>query len=633
MTNVKSYGCVSAVVMSALSTAVFSEILATNWDDENTFAYITNYVPDFDQLRLADLPNDGICHCGPASEANLLAYIATHGFPEYEPGIGAWDQQSRYTDATQIINDITNELASFSSGTGNGCGTSAQNLYNSLKSRVCDKFSVVLRQTKFWQSTSVRISDAAEAGDQGAIMLMLYGGFNFSLLDNGTSRLNTRPFGHFVTISYMTSSGRLGVRDPNDVPMDSIQSEFSTRFWNFASRSVQDNYSGGRQNTLVLDELYRNDPSDPGATLRLFEGYISVTPRIAYSWTPFDNGIQVLNPSGPIWVNDNISEDILFGRPLADVVIGPWNTKVYSLDSEGVIRCLRRAQPDVIEFDFPKLKGPPIAFHIDPSDRIGVLVDTELINYKLNDLVNPIESLDLGMRGTQLLFLEHGPGVSSNVPQTAAVFDPVTRVLKLVDYQVGFAPTIRTIQLPGFITQSSRMIYGGSPASFVFKTDQRLDRFQIGPEGDLNPLPMQLPGDPIVDDLAFDDRGHLLIASNGVIKAFSPRENFTWLPDNEDMFAGLPVRDRLLIPQSRSNAEDIDSSLLNQQPDPLVFELPFLKDCPGDLDLDREINGADLGIMLSEWGLERSLADIDRNGIVNGADLGILLSGWGICAN
>ena len=67
MTNVKSYGCVSAVVMSALSTAVFSEILATNWDDENTFAYITNYVPDFDQLRLADLPNDGICHCGPAS--------------------------------------------------------------------------------------------------------------------------------------------------------------------------------------------------------------------------------------------------------------------------------------------------------------------------------------------------------------------------------------------------------------------------------------------------------------------------------------------------------------------------------------------------------------------------------------
>ena len=64
-----------------------------------------------------------------------------------------------------------------------------------------------------------------------------------------------------------------------------------------------------------------------------------------------------------------------------------------------------------------------------------------------------------------------------------------------------------------------------------------------------------------------------------------------------------------------------------------MLDLPYSKDCPGDLDLNRQIDGADLGILLSDWGLERSVADIDRNAIVNGADLGILLSGWGICTD
>jgi hypothetical protein len=59
-----------------------------------------------------------------------------------------------------------------------------------------------------------------------------------------------------------------------------------------------------------------------------------------------------------------------------------------------------------------------------------------------------------------------------------------------------------------------------------------------------------------------------------------------------------------------------------------------LCDCAADLFVDGSVNGADLGILLSQWGpVARggAVADLNRDGFVNGADLGVLLSRWGPC--
>jgi hypothetical protein len=54
--------------------------------------------------------------------------------------------------------------------------------------------------------------------------------------------------------------------------------------------------------------------------------------------------------------------------------------------------------------------------------------------------------------------------------------------------------------------------------------------------------------------------------------------------------------------------------------------------CLADLFVDGVVNGADLGISLSQWGLGAGAAsDINRDGTVNGADLSIILSSWGAC--
>ena len=56
-------------------------------------------------------------------------------------------------------------------------------------------------------------------------------------------------------------------------------------------------------------------------------------------------------------------------------------------------------------------------------------------------------------------------------------------------------------------------------------------------------------------------------------------------------------------------------------------------DCPPDLNLDGTVNGADLGLLLSNWGPCTGSCIYDQNadGMINGADLGLLLSSWGPC--
>jgi hypothetical protein len=48
----------------------------------------------------------------------------------------------------------------------------------------------------------------------------------------------------------------------------------------------------------------------------------------------------------------------------------------------------------------------------------------------------------------------------------------------------------------------------------------------------------------------------------------------------------------------------------------------------GDINGDGEVNGADLGMMLSFWGSDHAASDLNGDGIVSGADLGLLLARW-----
>lgn len=52
--------------------------------------------------------------------------------------------------------------------------------------------------------------------------------------------------------------------------------------------------------------------------------------------------------------------------------------------------------------------------------------------------------------------------------------------------------------------------------------------------------------------------------------------------------------------------------------------------CPADLNGDGAIDGADLGLLLGNWGID-GLGDLNGDNFVDGADLGLLLGAWGDC--
>jgi formylglycine-generating enzyme required for sulfatase activity len=62
-----------------------------------------------------------------------------------------------------------------------------------------------------------------------------------------------------------------------------------------------------------------------------------------------------------------------------------------------------------------------------------------------------------------------------------------------------------------------------------------------------------------------------------------------------------------------------------------LLALPAMaQSCLGDLNADRTVTGADLGILLGQWDQTGS-GDLNGDGIVGGADLGLLLGVWGAC--
>lgn len=54
--------------------------------------------------------------------------------------------------------------------------------------------------------------------------------------------------------------------------------------------------------------------------------------------------------------------------------------------------------------------------------------------------------------------------------------------------------------------------------------------------------------------------------------------------------------------------------------------------CPADLDGNGVVDGADLGLLLGDWGSTASPADLNGDDMVDGADLGRMLGAWGPCA-
>lgn len=91
--------------------------------------------------------------------------------------------------------------------------------------------------------------------------------------------------------------------------------------------------------------------------------------------------------------------------------------------------------------------------------------------------------------------------------------------------------------------------------------------------------------------------------------------------------ASIQAEDLLLEP---SEPDQIQDDRPDQEPD-FVIDSDGPAPCPGDLDGDGKVDGADLGLLLGLWGTNDAGADLNGDGKVDGGDIGLLLGSFGDC--
>ncbi len=60
-----------------------------------------------------------------------------------------------------------------------------------------------------------------------------------------------------------------------------------------------------------------------------------------------------------------------------------------------------------------------------------------------------------------------------------------------------------------------------------------------------------------------------------------------------------------------------------------AFRILIIPPCAADLNGDGQVDGADLAILLANWGTDNPLGDLNGSGEIDGADLTLLLANWG----
>ena len=618
-----------ALALGAANTA-HSEIVYSSYDSASQYAYVVYDMPDFDQRRNA-LPNTGNCYCGPASVADLLGYVSTHGYPDVDPGIPwiSWNETSSYNDLTGLISDIGISTSVSPGGSlSSSCGTSQSNLYDELVDRLGDRFTV--RNSLMDTSTGYAPNTATIARrgylDQ-AVGLILYGrwagDFDGSSWDTSWS---SRRGGHFEAVNVAMRGGditRLGVRNPWENTLVDEQSEFATEWFDVTQRSIQVG-----SNELDMDQLnapYFIYSEDSGLERRMqiLEGYLSIAPKACYSWSEVTNSIIRIVPMGELWSSHGRTlQEVSYPGPISQAVFGPDDLTIAAIIDGKLFRTKRslgdeNPHEQVNLGNIGNAKVHDIAF--GPDRHLHVLAGQQLL---ILDWQNGevIESVDLPGEG-QSIAMENG---------IAHVLISEANILAAVDRFGGPDGTIvHELALPGDaqVDENSRIAMLPGARLFLL-TQGTVNSMQITPNG-LARVWTPIPRDGEWADIATDDGMTLcLLDRNGLVESWKFQDN-NLIPHPGHALHGVQAGTRLTVARSTSNAtpESNDWGGPFEDDGQRTVEL----DCRSDLNFDRQVDSADIGILLSEWNQGRSIADINRDGQVNSADLGVLLANFGPC--
>lgn len=619
----------AAAAVLAAPSVLSADIVVNNYLDADRFAYIAYDMPDFDQQRLGDLANNGVCYCGPTSGTDLLAYVATHGFADVDPGVPFlfdWESQANYDDATAIIDTLGDEMSCSSGAGGTPCGVGGNAMFNAMNARLGDRFNVTYDIRSFSGSTEMRLSDiAARNAASNAIGMIHYGRYIGSFDSDGVFKATSRSGGHVVAVNVALAAGGdaqvLGTRDPwaND-GTDDVQEAFRTNVWTLTEQAVE--WNGG--NTIDMDMM--GDPYSGNTRLRALEGYVAVAPKSGFTWDPYTPATLLQFELAPIEWNPGWVPPVLdLQEPVTRLVPMPGNAD-FVVEIENNLYRYDRMTRDLKGIgELPQ--GPIADVAVDRFGTVHAAIEKQLA---MVDAAGRTEVVDLpGMIDAIATADPLGQEATANgAPAVHALLAREGLVATVLQTPEGRA--VEFISFPAMALEpGARFIVAGERALLL--SQGQLTFFKRG-EGF---APTEIDGAPTfpIIDVSLDGDSLLVVDEKKTAHAF--RIGDVIEVDPAHPLHGKETRGRLAMTTSSTNATpwndpDTYSTEDDLKIDQQAAEQQF--DCRADLNADGIVDGADMGVLFGSWGQGRSLADINRDGTVDSSDLGLMLGAFGPCS-
>ena len=623
----RAHHLLAASLATALSPLAPAEIIFSTFINANEYQYAVYDMPDFDQRRLGDLPGNGSCHCGPTSVSDILAYVATHGYPEYDPGLpffASWESNLNYNAATAIINEVgvnTNN----GSGAGNAsCGTSSNSLFNELTARLSDKFIVGLDGSPNVEKIALR------GVNNAAIGLILYGRFDGAFDAFGTFQANNRAGGHFepVSVAMETSTmRRLAVRNPAgfDSPMDAVQSGFGTEWFDVTTRGMSWNNGPAFGYDQLGPALFN------GTRVLRLQSHVWVAPKMGFAWDEYTpNSFVSWIPELPQWAPRFDPRPVPLPYVITDLQpVNGMNAYAAIIEREFVL--IDQVTGEFIPLA-PLPPDPIVDLEVDRFGQIHLAAGNSVIS------INPEPKIHtaLPMPGEVISIAAASSMQTTSDPNTvpvayALIAEPSTLAV-IFATRDGYQTEFLALDSTMIINPDSMIV--AMPNHLCLLSNGRLQTFKL----DVGPVNLELLAidQPLtfIRDMVADDQNVLLLSGEGetTYNAFQLRDRYVdadWHPLHRAETPG-----RLAVMRSQSsvapwNDPMNESNQYDESDRGAVSET--VSDCRSDLNFDGKVDGADMGILLAEWDTDRSIADISRDGTVDGADLGLLLGAFGDC--
>lgn len=606
-------------------------------------AYRVSGMCDFDQLRTAapgvpGLPLNGSQHCAPAATADVLAYLGS-ATPGGVPGVRVDDWADRdaaeYASSNSLITVCGNVMQTNVFGNG------------TRYAEINRGYQFYLPSDRFTLLTVGGAAGNANGLSSSTVVQML------------TSPLIPRPTASACVLWLQAPTGG---------------STFWTRAGGhcFAINQAIWELQTGKVELDICDpaDSARIDPDEPTSAQSVFVSAI---------YNAVD-GAYPLNPSWTItagWMQ-GFASGTTRGVLASEQVVFP--TTVYTTDIAGVV--LRLVRPLRFEFEDASPYRPiatalssavtDVAFDF-VSRRLYAVQGagtgaTLVVTDGLTAAATPVSLPSLprkvaaGRFGEVFVLGTNGSANTLTRVQTTSAATPTQRTLPLppdaVCYDDGadrlFAyhaatrtmyaiprlesdPVVTsTVPLAAAVSGEASLAVNPDDGSVWLAgsgTAGRFSRLTIGASGAVESADA-VPSSAIAapTQLKHLGRGKVAFRSGTQLRVLTEQATAgTWAADTSSPLWGAVVGAALDISRERNNFRAGDP-LLQASFAVLPTSTPVTRaPCPADLNLDGQVDGADLALLLGDWGAD-GFGDLDRNDTVDGADLGVLLAAWGPCA-